>query len=144
MFRNACKLLLHMLILVANLDVPVDTYYLCSGRKNILLNLVGFFLPRNWNIRKHKSHSLLPRAFFFFWVRDRKCNLWLIYNVKRTRVVWIPTLSAASNAIRKLRRLSCGVRVSYGIFSFKYECNMAQNASPSFHDELKLVMSIFR
>lgn len=66
MFRNACKLPLHMLILVANLDVPVDTYYLCSGRKNILLNLVGFFLPQNWNIRKHKSHSLLPRAFFFF------------------------------------------------------------------------------
>lgn len=55
----------------------------------------------------------------------------------------MPTLSAAEKAIVKLRRLSFGPSVSYGILSFKYECNMAQNANPSFHDELKFVISMF-
>lgn len=61
-----------------------------------------------------------------------------------TSVVWMPTLSAAWKAIVKLRRLSCGPSVSYDILSFRYECNMAQKAKPSFHDELKFVISIFR
>ena len=35
----------------------------------------------------------------------------------RTKVVGMPTLSAALNASIKLRLLSAGVRESYGIFS---------------------------
>ena len=56
----------------------------------------------------------------------------------------MPTLSAAENAKLKLRRLSLAVNVSYGTRSGKYECIIAHNASPSFHDELKFVISIFR
>ncbi len=61
-----------------------------------------------------------------------------------TSDVWIPTLSAAENAIEKLRLLSHGVRVSYGMVSGKYECKMAHKANPSFQEELKFVMSMLR
>jgi hypothetical protein len=65
-------------------------------------------------------------------------------NPKLTKVVLIPTLSAAEKAKLKLRFLSVGVRVSYGILSGKYECKIAQKASPSFQDELKFVISMLR
>lgn len=54
-----------------------------------------------------------------------------------TKVVLMPTLSAAENAKLKLRFLSCGVNSSYGIISGRYECIRAQSAIPSFQLELE-------
>lgn len=56
----------------------------------------------------------------------------------------MPTLSAAANANEKFLRFSCGVRLSYGILSGRYVCSNAHNASPSFHELEKFVMSVFR
>lgn len=59
-------------------------------------------------------------------------------------MVVMPTLSAAANANEKFLRFSCGVRLSYGILSGRYVCSNAHNASPSFHELEKFVMSVFR
>lgn len=57
----------------------------------------------------------------------------------------MPTLSAAAKAIEKFCLLSFEpCRLSKGTRSGKYEWKSAQKASPSFQDELKLVISTFR
>lgn len=58
-------------------------------------------------------------------------------NGELTKVVLMPTRSAAENARLKFRFLSSGVSSSYGIISGRYECIRAQSAIPSFQLELR-------
>ena len=66
---------------------------------------------------------------------------WVLEGIQ-TRVVGIPTDSAALKAMVKFLFLSLGVSVSYGIWSLRYVWSIAQKASPSVHEELKFVISM--
>lgn len=57
-------------------------------------------------------------------------NVQKICQRKLTKVVWIPTLSAASKAIWKFRFFSLGTRVSYGTLSGRYVWSKAQKPKP--------------